>query len=90
MSQPTFDLYLKPGCPWCTKATSWLDAEGFTYEAHDVIADPAKFAEMKQLTGQTLAPNLRVRVEGGDDLVLADFGPEELEAFIEKHGLAPA
>jgi len=89
MSEPTFDLYLKPGCPWCTKATNWLDAEGFAYEAHDVIADPAKFAEMEQLTGQTLAPNLRVRFKGGDELILADFGPEELEAFVSTHGLQP-
>ncbi len=89
MPRPTFDLYVKPGCPWCTKATAWLDARGFEYTAHDVVADPERFAEMEQLTGQTLAPNLRVRVEGGSDLILADFGPEELEAFVAEHGLQP-
>jgi len=90
MSDISLDLYIKPGCPWCSKATAWLDERGFKYETHDVIADPAKFAEMEQLTGQTYAPNLRVRVEDGDDLILADFGPEELEAFVAEHDLSPA
>lgn len=89
MSELTLDLYIKPGCPWCSKATAWLDERGFRYESHDVIADPDKFAEMEELTGQTYAPNLRVRSAGCDDLVLADFGPEELEAFVAEHGLSP-
>jgi glutaredoxin len=89
MPESNFDLYLKPGCPWCTKAVRWLDERGFDYQAHDVIADPEKFDEMATLTGQTLAPCLRVRVAEGDDLILPDFGPEELEAFVAAHALAP-
>lgn len=89
MSDSSFDLYVKPGCPWCTKATRWLEAAGFGYELHDVITDAAKFAEMEALTGQTLAPCLRVRVPDGEDLILPDFGPDELEAFVAEHGLQP-
>ncbi len=89
MSEPNIDLYIKPGCPWCTAATAWLDREGYRYREHDVIAFPGKFDEMVALTGQSLAPCLRVRVADGDDLVLPDFGDDELEAFVEKHGLTP-
>lgn len=89
MADPTFDLYLKPGCPWCSAATAWLDHEGYRYHEHDVIMYPEKFDEMVALTGQSLAPCLRVRVEDGDDLILADFGTDELEAFVEKHELSP-
>ena len=89
MSDPNIDLYLKPGCPWCSQAVQWLDGEGFVYAAHDVIAEPEKFEEMENLTGQTLAPCLRVRVAEGDDLILPDFGPEELEAFVKQHALTP-
>jgi hypothetical protein len=36
--------------------------------------------EMVRLSGQTLAPVIDV-----DGKILADFGPEELEKFWEKH-----
>ena len=88
MSEPNIDLFLKPGCPWCSGATAWLDAEGFRYIEHDVIADPVKFELMVELTKQSLAPCMRVRIEDGEDLILADFGTDELEAFVEKHGLS--
>jgi glutaredoxin len=58
---------------------TWLDHEKISYETIDVIADPAAFAEMVRLSGQTCAPVLEV-----DGRVLADFGPEELPGFIEK------
>ena len=41
-----------------------------------MTADARAFAEMEKISGQTFAPTLQV---GGK--VLADFGPEELEAF---------
>ena len=83
------DLYVKPGCPWCTKATSWLDDAGFTYTLRNVTADKEAASEMKKLTGQSLAPSMRVRNAAGEDLVLGDFGPDELESFVQKHRLTP-
>jgi hypothetical protein len=50
----------------------------------DVLRDGAAFAEMRRLSGQGLAPTLLA-----GDRVLADFGPEELEAFLEEHGIEP-
>ena len=72
-------LFIKPYCPWCHKAIAWLDANQIRYETLDVITDAEAFAEMREISGQTLAPVIDV-----DGEVLADFGPEELAAFWEK------
>lgn len=75
MSLPT--LYIKPGCPWCTEATTELDRQGIKYRTVDVISDPAAFAEMQQISRQTKAPVLNYH---GD--ILADFGAAELKPFL--------
>jgi glutaredoxin 3 len=77
-------LYVKPGCPWCRKAENYLREHGYTYQLVDVIGDRVAFAEMKRLSGQTYAPTLVV-----GDLLLADFGPEELEEFLQQHEILP-
>jgi glutaredoxin len=81
---PFFTVYVKPGCPWCTEALAYLDDHGYAYEAVDVIADPEAFAEMRELSGQSSAPTMTY-----GDLLLADFGAEELEAFLKKHQIEP-
>jgi glutaredoxin 3 len=78
-------LYVKVWCPWCVSAREWLDTRGFGYELIDVEADRADYDEMIRLSGQTKTPTL-VTAEGH---VLPDFGPEELEAFVDRHGLKP-
>ena len=77
-------LYVKPGCAWCRKAENYLREHGYIYELLDVISDRSAFAEMKRLSGQTYAPTLAFR-----DLILADFGPEELEEFLQHHQILP-
>ena len=72
-------LFVKPYCPWCQKAMSWLDERGIQYVKLDVIADSKAYTEMVNLSGQTLAPVIDV-----DGKVLADFGPEELAKYWEK------
>lgn len=72
-------LFIKPYCPWCHKAIAWLDARSVKYQTLDVIGDAEAFAEMREISGQTLAPVIDV-----DGEVLADFGPDELEKFWEK------
>ena len=69
-------LFIKPWCPWCHRAMRWLDTHGVTYDTIDVTADEAAYEEMIQLSGQDLAPVIDV-----DGEILADFGPEQLEAF---------
>jgi len=72
-------LFIKPYCGWCHKASQWLDHHAIQYETLDVIGDKAAFAEMVELSGQSLAPVIDV-----DGQVLADFGPDELARFWEK------
>lgn len=72
-------LFVKSYCPWCHRAEAWLQERGIKYETLDVIADGDAFREMKEISGQTLAPVIDV-----DGTVLADFGPEELAEFWEK------
>lgn len=71
-------LYVKNGCPWCDMAEEWLRANGKQYQRIDVISSRDAYAEMRRISGQSLAPVL-VTAEGR---VLADFGPEELPDFL--------
>jgi glutaredoxin 3 len=87
--QPHFKLYIKPGCPWCTRALAWLDENGYRYQVIDVIANEAAFAEMMDLTGQTLTPSLTVNHGEENQLVLPDFGPDELADFLTQHAILP-
>ena len=47
-------------------------------------ADRAAYAEMIRLSGQTYTPTLSV-----EDKLLADFGTDELQEFLQKHRIAP-
>ena len=84
------EIFIKPGCPWCVDAVAWLKREGYAFTQHDVTADSARFDEMIALTGQRSAPSMRVTGANGEELVLADFGVEELVPFLEKHGIGPS
>jgi glutaredoxin len=72
-------LFIKPFCGWCHEAKDWLDEHEIEYEELDVISDRAAFSEMKELSGQTLAPVIEV-----DGEVLADFDTGQLEKFWKK------
>jgi glutaredoxin 3 len=75
-------LYVKDGCPWCDEAEDYLRDHGIAYGKADVYADPAAFEEMRKLSGQTKAPTMRWGNE-----ILADFGAEELDAFLRERQL---
>jgi glutaredoxin len=69
-------LFVKPYCGWCREAQDWLDEKGVTYETLDVISDSGARREMRELSGQTLAPVIEV-----DGQILADFDTDQLEQF---------
>ncbi len=71
-------LYTKRGCPWCTEAVEFLDEHGIGYRLQEVSSDAAAFEEMKRKSGQTRAPTLDWHGK-----ILADFGTEELVAFLQ-------
>jgi glutaredoxin 3 len=72
-------LYIKSGCPWCDEAEAYLHQHGLAYGKVDVHGDPAAMEEMQRLSGQTKAPTMR----WGDE-ILADFGADELDAFLRE------
>ena len=69
-------LFVKPYCGWCIDAEEWLNNRGIQYERLDVISDRDAFNEMRELSGQTLAPVIDV-----DGEILADFDTGQLEKF---------
>jgi glutaredoxin 3 len=77
-------LYVKPACPWCRVAEDYLDKRGYKYTKIDVRQDPAAFKELIRVSGQTYAPTLVL-----GDLVLPDFGPDQLEDFLKRHNILP-
>jgi len=83
---PTFTLFTKTGCPWCSDAKTYLDEHGYAYEEVNVSQDPVALEELRAVSGQTFAPSLVVGDRQDGD-VLPDFGVPELEAFLEKLSL---
>jgi glutaredoxin 3 len=78
-------LYVKVWCPWCVQAREWLDQRGYRYQLIDVEANHSDYDTMMKLSGQSKTPTLVMN----DGKILPDFGPEELEAFVNKHGISP-
>jgi glutaredoxin 3 len=77
-------LYVKIGCPWCRVSEAYLDERGYKYQRLDVRRDPEAFQELKRISGQSYTPTLVF-----EDLLLADFGPDELEDFLKQHNILP-
>ncbi len=83
-TSPELKVYIKPGCPWCVDAVAYLNQNGFEFEEIDVIGNPDKFDEMRQLSGQSCAPTLTL-----GELMLADFDVGEMKTFFARHGVGP-
>jgi glutaredoxin len=84
MTTKSLILYVKAGCPWCWIAKDYLRNHGYQYELVDVSRDRAAFEELKRISGQTFTPTL-----ARGNLVLSDFGAEDLEEFLEAHNIQP-
>lgn len=72
-------LFVKPYCGWCHEAKDWLEERGIAYDELDVISDAGARKEMRDLSGQTLAPVIEV-----DGEILADFDTDQLAKFWKK------
>lgn len=81
MKSENIRLFIKPYCGWCMQAIDWLDSRGVAYQRLDVISDGQAYNEMRNLSGQTMAPVIDV-----DGEILADFGVEELETWWREQG----
>ncbi len=75
-------LYVKTACPWCAEASGFLSEHGIGYREVNVSTDPAAFNTMEHVSGQSKAPVL-----DWHGRILADFGLEELKAFLHAQKL---
>jgi glutaredoxin 3 len=77
-------LYVKAGCPWCMVAEQYLNNRGYKYKSVEVRRNRAAYVELVAVSGQVFAPTLVT-----EELVLADFGSDELEDFLKEHNIRP-
>jgi glutaredoxin 3 len=77
-------LYSRAWCSWCIDAKEYLTERGFRFTEIDVGRDRDAYEEMRELSDQTYVPTL----VAGDE-VLANFDTDQLEAFLNKHGIEP-
>ncbi len=60
-SAPTVTLYWRPGCPFCSRLTAGLRAEGIDYEAVNIWDDPAAAAFVRSVAnGNETVPTVTV------------------------------
>ena len=77
-------LYVKAGCPWCMVAEQYLNKRGYRYKSIEVRRNRAATDETPSRLGTDLCTDAC-----GRDLVLRDFGPDELEDFLKQHNIRP-
>lgn len=77
-------LYSREWCSWCIDAKEFLTERGYKFTEIDVGKDRAAYQEMTELSEQTYVPTL----VAGDE-VLANFDTDQLQAFLEEHGITP-
>ena len=77
-------LFSREWCSWCIDAKDYLIERGYQFIEIDVGQDRAAYAEMKELSDQTYVPTL----VAGDE-VLANFDTDQLEKFLQLHGIVP-
>jgi len=79
MSQtsPQIVIYLKTFCGWCEGVRATMRKYHLSYEAKDVVKNPAFRWEMEQRSGQPLCPCVEV-----DGHMLADVSGEEVEKWL--------
>ena len=75
-SQTVVNLYVVPGCPFCERASEWLNEHGISYVESDVANNFGALRRMYRLTRQNLVPVFEVdgrALVRPDDEALADL-----------------
>ncbi len=76
-------LYTKSYCPYCVEAKDYLDARKIAYEEREVITNADALEKKKKKSGQDKVPTLEWHGK-----ILADFGVDELEKFLEENNIS--
>lgn len=71
-------IYTKPNCPYCEYTKKFLTSKNLSFDEIRVDLDPAKLAEMEQLSKRRTVPQIFINdqpIGGYDDLMkLAQSG----------------
>ena len=81
MANNTPIIYIKPGCPWCREALSFLSQHGVPVEVRDVTASKQNLQRMLEVSGQSMTPTFEF-----GEFVVSDFSVEE---FLDALAQAP-
>jgi glutaredoxin len=84
VAAPELTLYSREMCSWCIDAKDFLSERGYRFTVVDVGRDREAYEDMKSLSAQTSVPVLAA----GDEL-LVNFDTDQLEKFLNEHGIKP-
>jgi glutaredoxin len=70
-------VYTKKGCPWCKELLFFLQENNIDFDEREVLENEGFFEEMKNLSGQTLAPTVVV-----DGVVYPDTDMKEIKRIL--------
>lgn len=59
-------IYIKHGCPYCTRAKKLLNQKGFQYKEIDVIKNPDLFSQIKSEYNVRTVPQIFIVDEDGN------------------------
>lgn len=65
-------LYVKAGCPWCTKALEFFNGRAVDLDVRDVTRSKEAMARLVSVSGQTKCPTLEM-----GEFIVADFSVDE-------------
>jgi len=66
-------IYQYPKCSTCRKALRWLDEQGVSYEAIDVVQQPPSRAELEKIWTQSELPIRKLFNTSGQSYRAGDF-----------------
>ncbi|MGF1451933.1 MAG: glutaredoxin family protein [Opitutales bacterium] len=69
--------WLKPHCGWSNGVRAIFQKYDLAFDDIDIINEPANYAQMVELSGQTLSPCVEI-----DGVMLADVSGEEVENYM--------
>lgn len=72
-------IYSTSTCPYCKKAKQFLSEKGIAFEDFDVVADPAAYEKMKEISGGARSvPVIQIC-----DKVMVGFSESEIQEALK-------
>ncbi len=82
MNDQKIIAYLDPHCPWTRGVVGFLESRELSFDYRDITKNPTDYEEMVAKSGQYSSPCVEI-----DGQMLADVGADEVEAWMQQHGM---